>query len=167
MRDFVKNELTGWKKFEVLWLVLACGVITGLSIYWGDTVMGIISSTTGVACVVCTGKGKLSAYIFGLINSILYAFIAYKATLYGETMLNALYYVPMQFVGFYIWSKNMNSETHEVAKKYMKNSGRIILLLSILTATYFYGLVLRFLGDVMPFVDSFTTVSSVILTTTS
>lgn len=120
MRDFVKNELTGWKKFEVLWLVLACGVITGLSIYWGDTVMGIISSTTGVACVVCTGKGKLSAYIFGLINSILYAIIAYKATLYGETMLNALYYVPMQFVGFYIWSKNMNSETHEVAKKYMK-----------------------------------------------
>lgn len=162
MRDFVKNELTGWKKFEVLWLVLACGVITGLSIYWGDTVMGIISSTTGVACVVCTGKGKLSAYIFGLINSILYAIIAYKATLYGETMLNALYYVPMQFVGFYIWSKNMNSETHEVAKKYMKNSGRIILLLSILTATYFYGLVLRFLGDVMPFVDSFTTVSSVV-----
>ena len=45
MRDFVKNELTGWKKFEVLWLILACGVITGLSIYWGDTVMGIISST--------------------------------------------------------------------------------------------------------------------------
>lgn len=162
MRDFIKNELTGWKKFEVLWLVLACGVITGLSIYWGDTVMGIISSTTGVACVVCTGKGKLSAYIFGLINSVLYALIAYKATLYGETMLNALYYVPMQFVGFYIWSKNMNSETHEVAKKYMKNSGRIILLLSILTATYFYGLILRFLGDAMPFVDSFTTVSSVV-----
>lgn len=162
MRDFIKNELTGWKKFEVLWLVLACGVITSLSIYWGDTVMGIISSTTGVACVVCTGKGKLSAYIFGLINSVLYAIIAYKATLYGETMLNALYYVPMQFVGFYIWSKNMNSETHEVAKKYMKNSGRIILLLSILTATYFYGLVLRFLGDAMPFVDSFTTVSSVV-----
>ena len=31
--------------------------------------MGVLSSTMGVACVVCTGKGKLSAYIFGLINS--------------------------------------------------------------------------------------------------
>lgn len=162
MRDFIKNELTGWKKLELFWLVLACSVITGLSVYWGDTLMGIVSSTTGVACVVCTGKGKLSAYIFGLINSILYAIIAYKATLYGETMLNALYYVPMQFVGFYIWNKNMNSETHEVTKRHMKNSGRIILLLSILTATYFYGLVLRYLGDAMPFVDSFTTVSSVV-----
>lgn len=162
MKEFLKYELIGWKKLEVLWLLLACGVITGLSIYWGDTLIGIISSTTGVACVVCTGKGKLSAYIFGLINSILYAIIAYKATLYGETMLNALYYVPMQFIGFYIWNKNMNSETHEVTKKHMKNSGRIILLLSILVVTYFYGLILRYLGDAMPFIDSFTTVSSVV-----
>lgn len=162
MKDFIKNELAGWKKLEVFWLVLACSVITGLSIYWGDTLMGIVSSTTGVACVVCTGKGKLSAYIFGLINSILYAIIAYKATLYGETMLNALYYVPMQFVGFYVWSKNINSETNEVSKRHMKNSGRLILLLSILAATYMYGLVLNYLGDAMPFVDSFTTVSSVV-----
>lgn len=162
MKEFLKYELIGWKKLEVLWLLLACGVITGLSIYWGDTLIGIISSTTGVACVVCTGKGKLSAYIFGLINSILYAIIAYKATLYGETMLNALYYVPMQFIGFYIWNKNMNSETHEVTKKHMKNSGRIILLLSILVVTYFYGLILKYLGDAMPFIDSFTTVSSVV-----
>lgn len=162
MKDFIKNELAGWKKLEVFWLVLACSVITGLSIYCGDTLMGIVSSTTGVACVVCTGKGKLSAYIFGLINSILYAIIAYKATLYGETMLNALYYVPMQFVGFYIWSKNINSETKEVSKRHMKNSGRLILLLSILATTYMYGLVLNYLGDAMPFVDSFTTVSSVV-----
>lgn len=162
MRDFIKNELAGWKKVEVFWLLLACSVITGLSIYWGDTLMGIVSSTTGVACVVCTGKGKLSAYIFGLINSILYAIIAYKATLYGETMLNALYYVPVQFVGFYVWSKNINSETHEVSKRHMKNRGRLILLLSILAATYMYGLVLNYIGDAMPFVDSFTTVSSVV-----
>ena len=162
MTNFIKNELAGWKKIEVFWLVLACSVITGLSVYWGDTLIGIISSVTGVACVVCTGKGKLSAYIFGLINSVLYAIIAYKATLYGETMLNALYYVPMQFVGFYIWNKNMNSETHEVAKRHMKNKGRLILLVSIIAATYVYGLVLRYLRDAMPFVDSFTTVSSVV-----
>lgn len=162
MTNFIKNELAGWKKIEVFWLVLACSVITCLSVYWGDTLIGIISSVTGVACVVCTGKGKLSAYIFGLINSVLYAIIAYKATLYGETMLNALYYVPMQFVGFYIWNKNMNSETHEVAKRHMKNKGRLILLVSILAATYIYGLVLNYLGDAMPFVDSFTTVSSVV-----
>lgn len=162
MKRFFKEELSGWKGMEVAWLVIACVVITGLSIYWGDTLMGIISSTTGVACVVCTGKGKLSAYIFGLVNSILYAIISYKAQLYGETMLNAIYYVPMQFVGFYIWSKNMNQETHEVEKKHMRNTGRVWMVLAILVGTVVYGLLLQQMGDAMPFVDAFTTVSSVV-----
>ena len=162
MKKFIKEELSGWRKLEVTWLLVACAVIVGLSVYWQDTLMGIVSSTTGVACVVCTGKGKLSAYIFGLVNSILYAIIAFQATLYGETMLNALYYVPMQFVGFYVWSKNMNSETHEVEKRHMKNRGRVLMVLGIAVATLAYGFLLKYLGDAMPFVDSFTTVSSVV-----
>lgn len=162
MKKLLKNELSGWKKIEVFWLLLACTVITLLSIYWKDSIMGIISATTGVACVVMTGKGKLSAYFFGLINSVLYAIIAYKARLYGETMLNLLYYVPMQFVGFYIWNKNMNEESHEVNKIHMTNKSRLLWLAIMIAGTIGYGFILKALGDAMPFVDSFTTVSSVV-----
>lgn len=162
LKTFVQNEISGWKKWEVAWMVLACAVIAGLSVYWGDSTMGIISATTGVACVVCTGKGKLSAYLFGLVNSVLYAIIAYHATYYGETMLNAIYYVPMQFVGFYVWSKHMNTETKEVIKRNMKITGRLLLVASIAVATFVYGIILKNMGDAMPFVDAFTTVSSVV-----
>lgn len=162
VKEFFKNEVSGWKKWELFWLLTACAVITGLSIYWKDTPMGILSATTGVACVVCTGKGKLSAYLFGLVNCILYAVISYQAALYGETMLNAIYYIPMQFVGFYIWRKHMNSETKEVEKRHMTWRGRILLLCIMAAATFLYGIFLRYIGDAMPFVDSFTTVSSVI-----
>lgn len=162
MKEFLKNELSGWKKWEVCWLVIACAVICGLSIYWKDTIMGIISATTGVACVVCTGKGKLSAYIFGLINCVLYAIISFQAKLYGETMLNAIYYVPMQFYGFYVWNKNMNAETNEVDKKHMTVKGRLITLISLIAGTVAYGFILKALGDKLPFIDSFTTVSSVV-----
>lgn len=162
MENFIKNEISGWKKWEVAWLLIACAVITGLSIYWCDTPMGIISATTGVACVVCTGKGKLSAYIFGLVNCVLYAIISYEANLYGETMLNAIYYIPMQFVGFYIWNRHIDSDTKEVEKRHMKLTGRILLVLAVGMATFGYGIFLKNIGDVMPFVDAFTTVSSVI-----
>lgn len=157
----LKNELSGWKWWEVAWLVTAAVVITILPIYWGDSLMGIISAVTGVICVVLTGKGKLFAYFFGLINSVLYAIIAYQSALYGETMLNLLYYVPMQFVGFYIWSRHMNPETQEVRKRHMKWRSRVVMIAAVAAATFLYGLFLRYLGDAMPFVDSFTTVSSV------
>lgn len=162
MRNLLKNELVGWRAIEVFWLVLACGVITGLSVYWEDSLMGILSSVTGVACVVCTGKGKLSAYLFGLVNCVLYAIISYRATLYGETMLNALYYIPMQFVGLAVWSKHIDAETGEVEKRKMHLRGLVLLVAVIILATYLYGLLLKHLGDAMPFVDAFTTVSSVV-----
>lgn len=162
IKKIIKNEITGWKPAEIAWLIAATAIIIGLSIYWKDTPMGIISSTTGVICVICTGKGKLSAYLFGLINCVLYAIIAYQATYYGETMLNVLYYIPMQFVGFYVWNKNMNSETHEVNKRHMSNKGRLLVLGSIAAGTFLYGLLLKHLGDALPFVDSFTTVCSVV-----
>ena len=93
---------------------------------------------------------------------MLYAIIAFEAAYYGETMLNLIYYVPMQFVGFYVWSRHMNQESHEVEKRHMKNTGRLILLLCMIAGTVLYGYLLKFLGDAMPFVDAFTTVSSVI-----
>lgn len=161
MRELIKNEFKGWKTWEVVWLVAACLIITGLSIYWGDTLMGIFSATTGVACVVLTGKGKLSAYLFGLINCVLYAIIAYEAKYYGEVAFNAIS-IPLQIVGFVTWSKNMNQETNEVVKKRMSNMGRIVLAGIILLGTIILSAVLKILGGEMPLVDSFTTVTSFI-----
>jgi nicotinamide mononucleotide transporter len=159
--NIIRNEFKGWKLWEISWLIAACAIITGLSIYWGDNLMGIISATTGVACVVCTGKGKLSAYIFGVINCALYAIISYKAALYGETILNAVYYLPMQFYGFYVWHKNMDNETHEVNKRHMNNKTRILYLLAIIVTTLGFAAFLKHIGDAMPLIDSFTTVASV------
>ena len=162
IKIFIKEELAGWRKWEVLWLLIACGAIAGLSIYWHDSLMGIISATTGVACVVCTGKGKLSAYIFGTVNVVLYAIISYHARYYGEVMLNALYYFPMEFYGFYVWHKHMNIETHEVEKKRMNAGGRIKLVLVTAAGTVAYGLVLKALGGALPFVDALSTMASVV-----
>lgn len=161
IKSRIREEFMGWKSWEIIWLITACSIICLLSIYWKDSVMGIISATTGVACVVCTGKGKLSAYIFGMVNTLLYAIIAYKAHYYGEVMLNAIYYFPMQFYGIYVWSKHMNVETHEVEKKEMDNKGRAFLCVGVVISTIVYGFILKLLKGELPFVDALSTVVSV------
>ncbi len=162
VRNVVKEELLGWKPWEVAWLIVACTTILALSVYWQDTAMGIVSAIAGVACVVCTGKGKLSAYLFGTINTLLYAIISYKARFYGEVMLNALYYFPMQFYGIYVWSKHMNEETHEVEKKEMQPRRKILLGIIVAGATAVYGFILQTLGGTLPYVDALSTVVSVV-----
>lgn len=162
IKEFIKEELNGWKWWEVIWLITQCLAIFALSLYWKDTPMGIISAIAGITCVVCTGKGKRSAYIFGAVNALLYAIIAYEAKYYGEVMLNGIYYFPMQFYGFYVWNKNMNRDTFEVEKRRMTSRGRVVLGVVIVGVTFLYGLLLKGLGGELPFVDSLSTSISVI-----
>ena len=162
MTAFLKREFSGWSIFEVLWTVFVCLTITALAVFWNDTVWGIISAVTGVLYVIFTGKGKILAFGFGIVNCVLYSAISYGAQLYGETILNVFYYLPMMFVGICAWNKNMDQETRQVKKRHMTNMGRLLLCLGIGTATFMGGKLLKSLGDAMPYIDSFTTVASVI-----
>ena len=158
MIKFIKNELYGWKRIEILRLLFSSAVILGLSIYFGEGLIGIFAALTGVFCVVLTGKGKISSYIFGTLNTVLYAYIAFNARYYGSVMLNILYYMPMNFIGFALWKKNMNIETQEVIKRKLKINQQILLIIICLISIYFYGNILRNIGGNMPYIDSMSTV---------
>ncbi len=161
IKQFIQQESHGWKAWEILWLSIACLTIISLSLYWRDSIIGIISATSGVICVVCTGKGKVSAYLFGIINTILYSYISLNAQFYGEVMLNALYYLPMQFYGFYQWNKHLNLETNEVVKRQMTFISFIKLLCLVGFLTFVYGLILTKIHGNLAYIDAFSTIASV------
>ena len=128
--------------------------------------MGITSAISGIMCVVLTARGKISAYYFGVVNCILYSIIAYQQTLYGETLLNTCYYLPLQFIGFKVWKKHLN-ETYTVKPISLSFNEKIILIAGIILGTLCLGLILQNYGDKIPFIDAFTTVASVIAMTLS
>ena len=162
LRKFIKSELTGWKLWEVLWLLLATGVILGLSVYWGENAIGLIMALTGVWCVILTGKGKRSSFLFGFVNAALYAYVAFGAKYYGEVMLNALYYLPMSVVGWLAWKKHMDDDTGEVVKKRLSLKKGLLTYAITGIAIAVYGLILSALGGSLPYVDSMSTVVSVV-----
>ncbi len=162
IKSFIKVELSGWKPLEVIWLGIATAVILALSIYWGDTVVGIISALTGVWCVVLTGKGKVSNFLFGIVNVILYAYISFEAKYYGEVMLNILYYLPCSVIGLFIWGKHVDEESGEVVKNSLSIRGAMIVYPLTAAGVIAYGFILKALGGTLPFVDSISTVLSVV-----
>ena len=161
MKRIIKNELQNWKFIEVIWIIIACSIILSLSIYWKENIIGIVSSISGILCVILTGKGKLSSYLFGMINTILYSIIAFNAKYYGEFMLNVFYYIPMNIVGFILWSRNMNSENQEVIKTKLNNKYKIIIFALSFISIFIYGFILKKLGGSFPFVDSASTVFAI------
>lgn len=160
--DIVKNEFSGWKAWEVIWMVVACAAIVIPSYLAGNTTLRLICGACGAISVVLTGKGKLSCYLFGTAQRLIYAYIALGAMFYGEVMLNLLYFFPLEFYGVYEWYKHMDFEKHEVKKRRMSNKQRLFVALGIMVATFVYGLFLKYLNGKLPYIDSLSTVVSVV-----
>lgn len=158
----LKRDFLGWKKWQILWIVFANVMILGVSLYLGDTVIGILASLTGVTCVILCGMGKVSNYFFGTINILLYAIVAWNAKYYGDVMLNLFYYFPTNIIGWVAWIKHMDKEKNEVYKKRMTWKQDVMLAFISVVGVLGYSYVLKLLGGNLPIVDSMSTVFSVI-----
>lgn len=162
LKRFAAGELKGWQKAEIVWFFGATAVILGLSLYWKDSLIGILSALTGVWCVILTGKGKISCFMIGMINTLLYSYIAYQAKYYGDVMLNLFFYFPTNIIGIFAWRKNIDEDSGEVTKKRMPLRQTILLFLLTGAGVAVYGLILKKLNGNLPFVDSTSTVLSVV-----
>ncbi len=159
---FLKNEFCGWKKWEIFWILFCNLIILGVSIYLKDTTVGIIASMTGVTCVILTGMGKISNYLFGVVNILLYAYVAWNAKYYGDVMLNLLYYFPTNIIGWFVWKKNIDEESNEVYKRKMSVKQEILIAVLSIVGIFIYGYILKWLGGNLPIIDSMSTVLSVV-----
>lgn len=162
MTSFIKREFGTWKWYDYLWLAVANLTILGLSLYWGDGIIPIISAMTGITCVIFVGKQMMLNYVVGAINVGLYAYLAYVSRLYGDAMLNALYYFPCQFIGMWMWAKAAKQDDGEVKSKRLTAKQRFLVALGSFIAIVAYSYFLKMLGGNIPFIDATSTVLSVI-----
>ena len=155
------------------WFLIA-GVIASNIIYSALSgnvdIVGSVAGIAGVLCVVLVAKGSIWNYLFGIVNVSMYAYISYKASLYGDAALNALYYVPMQFIGWWQWrrrgaavsgSEAGGSSVQVKARRFTWHQ-RAILALGCAAGVIAVGYVLKHFGDPQPFKDSATTVLSIV-----
>lgn len=169
MRNFLKKAHTfckgefiiSWTLFDHIWLAFCTVSIILISIALKDSLMGIIAAVTAVFYTIFAGKGKISCYLFGIINTVLYGYISYKAKLYGEVMLNWGWYLPMMFAGMFFWKRNMNKSTETVYKSCLTAKERLLATLFTLAGIAVYAAILHKMGDRSPVLDSTTTILSV------
>lgn len=155
------------------WFLIA-GVIASNIIYSALSgnvdIVGSVAGIAGVLCVVLVAKGSIWNYLFGIVNVSMYAYISYKASLYGDAALNALYYVPMQFIGWWQWRRRGAAVSQaeaggagvQVKARRFTWHQRAILALGCAAGVIAVGYVLKHFSDPQPFKDSATTVLSIV-----
>lgn len=90
-------------------------------------IFAAFGSLMGVAATVASASGKIITFLFGLLDVSIYGvmcLINWKngSSGLGNAVLHFLYFVPMQFVGFFQWRKRGNNSEGNV--KARRLSGR-------------------------------------------
>ncbi|MGL4676826.1 MAG: nicotinamide riboside transporter PnuC [Brevinema sp.] len=157
----IKHYFDDWSFLEKVWLIFVCSIIIIVALLDGDPIFVLIISFTGSVGIVLGAKGKILGLVFSLINALLYAIYCYDLKLYGEVMYNAFYSIPTSAIGIYLWTKHKN-QSGEVQFQYMSPRMIIITFILVFITTFLYAELLKILGGRLAFIDSLTTVVSVI-----
>lgn len=157
----LKDEfLGGWKPFELAWLFLFLAAQIFAYIQAPDSLLAMISGIAGILCVVFVGKGKISNYLFGLIFAYTYFYVALDNKFYGEMTTTLYVYIPAQFIGYFLWKQNMQSQdkVEVVTAKFLNTKGWLTLISAVVIGSLAFISILKTTDGQSISLDGVTTV---------
>ncbi len=119
----------------------------------------------GIASVWFSKKENVLVYPVGLISTIIYIYLSFQGSLFGEATVN-LYYTIMSIIGWYLWIKKDADKQENILhitysdKKEIKLQLVFFLLLFViffLSLTYLQKV---FYPGVIPWADAFATATA-------
>lgn len=160
----LKEEfLSGWKPFEVAWVVIFLVAQIIAYVLAPDSPLGMISGIAGILCVVLVSKGKISNYFFGLIFAYTYFYVAWGSNFLGEMNTVLYVYIPSQFIGYFMWKQHMQNDngSESVIAKALTPKGWAVLLVSVGISTFCFVQALKAAGGSSTGLDGLTTIVTV------
>lgn len=119
-----------------------------------------IATVSGFICVYLVITRNIWCFFFGLIQVTLYSWIFYGVKLYSDMILH-LIYVGFQIYGYWIWSsQSANQGPIQVVKGTTKETVSAVIV--AVFATLILGSIMRFTDASLPYIDAFTTATSLV-----
>ena len=121
------------------------------------TIINFISAICGVICIFFCAKANISNFVFGVVNTLVYAIFLFYHKIYGTFALEVLFYLPVNFISWYFWSKHRDKKLIEKTKaKKLTLLQNIICAAIITTGGIIYHSILVKIGGTVAWLDAFT-----------
>lgn len=162
LAKYLKNEIKGFCYLERVIFSSIIFLTIAISIYVQDSKIALISAICGISYTILAGKGKVSCYFIGMVGTVCYCYLSYKNGFWGNLLLYALYYFPMEIIGIFKWIKHLKKDKQEIIKTKLSKKEKIIYFLMAIIFSILLSFILKNAGGKTPVIDSITTVFSII-----
>ena len=106
--------------------------------------INLIVSLIGVTSLIFVAKGNVIGHIFGILFSVIYAFIATYYHYYGELITYACLNIPIEISIIYTWLKHPYQDTNEVEIKTVQKKEWILLSIGTILITIIFYFILKY-----------------------
>lgn len=122
----------------------------------------IVAAVASLICVYLTIRNNIWNWFWGLIGVVLYAWVFWIGKLYANAWLQIIYYIPIQFFGWYVWLRFGPKRNDDLPVSTLSNPARLgwLGVTAILTVLFYW--LLTWTKDPLPFADGLTTAISVV-----
>lgn len=101
----------------------------------------IVAVFFGIVSVLYAKKENIRVFPTGIVSTVLYVYICYQFTLYGDMVIN-LYYTLMSFYGWYVWNHKPLDQSIEITTSnsldMLKAFGIFISTAAFVVGVYLY-----------------------------
>ncbi len=161
LKELIKPEFENFGRYEKIFFPAVILVIILISVIMQDSKIALVSAVCGISYTILAGKGRISCYFIGITGTLCYSYLSFINGFFGNLLLYALYYLPMEVIGIFKWKKHLKKETREIKKTKLSNKERILYSFSALILSVIFSLILKITGDFKPFIDGTTTIFSI------
>ncbi len=100
-----------------------------------DIILEIIAVLLGIASVWYAKKDDILVFSTGMISTLIYVYLLYKWTLWGDMIINGYYFI-MSIYGWYHWTRKKGGTVEFPISVISANEKRISLFIFIFTVTF-------------------------------
>ncbi len=172
----LKNSFKELKWYEIIMIVIMVS-IAGLAVYralvdptsttnplW-LTIVNFISAVCGIICIFFCAKANVSNFIFGLVNTVVYAIYLLYYKIYGTFCLEVLFYLPMNVASWINWARHRDKKMPEkTMAKQLTMKQRILSVIVVEVTTLITYAILLKVGGTVALLDALTVAIGLVAT---
>jgi nicotinamide mononucleotide transporter len=121
-----------------------------------------VAVVTSLLCVWLTVRNNIWNWFWGFIGVILYGYIFWNYKNYANAGLQILYFLPIQFIGWYVWKRKGPNQDNDLPVTQLTPLARLGWSGVTIVLTGILYVVLRLTNDPLPFGDGITTAMSIV-----
>lgn len=122
----------------------------------------LFATIASIICVVAAVKHSKLTWYYGALGALLFGYIFYEYKLYSDAMLQLLFYLPLQYVGWKSWASTAEQKGMTAVRS-LNPSTFVLILFGFFIATITTGYVMSEYTDAaLPYPDAVTTWMSIV-----